>query len=73
MPRSRAATLEDFAYFANEVPGFYFRLGTVDPELGSGGHHTPTFMADDASISHGIRVMSSLLLDYLESRAPTTP
>lgn len=58
---------EDFAYFANEVPGFFFRLGTVKPGTSSGGHHTPTFMADDASIPLGMRVMANLLVDYLRS------
>ena len=56
---------EDFSYFANAVPGFFFRLGTQKPGTKSGGHHTPTFMADDAAIPVGIRVMSGLLLDYL--------
>ncbi len=56
---------EDFAYFANEVPGFYFRLGIVAPGTTSGGHHTPTFAADDASIPVGIRAMTTLILDYL--------
>lgn len=58
---------EDFAYFANEVPGFYFRLGVVAPGTTSGGHHTPTFAADDASIPVGIRAMTTLILDYLAS------
>jgi len=58
---------EDFAYYANEVPGFFFRLGSRDPEIGSGGHHTPTFRADDASVPVGIRAMTNLLLDFLES------
>jgi amidohydrolase len=60
---------EDFSYFANAVPGLYFRLGTVKPGTTSGGHHTPTFMADDASIPVGMRVMSGLLLDYLAGGA----
>ena len=60
---------EDFAFFANTVPGFYFRLGTVDPARGSGDHHTPTFMADDASLPVGMRVMTGLLLDYLHGAA----
>jgi amidohydrolase len=59
---------EDFAYFANEVPGFFFRLGMVAPGGTSGGHHTPTFQADDASVPVGMRAMSNLLLDYLRSR-----
>ena len=61
------AGAEDFAFFANAVPGFYYRLGTVKPGTRSGDHHTPTFMADDASIPIGMRVMSTLLLDYLSS------
>jgi amidohydrolase len=61
---------EDFSYFANEVPGFFYRLGMVAPGTTTGGHHTPTFRADDASVPVGMRVMSNLLLDYLEARAP---
>ena len=57
---------EDFAYFAEAVPGFYFRLGSRHPEKGSGGHHTPTFAADDGSVEVGIRAMTRVLLDYLE-------
>jgi amidohydrolase len=56
---------EDFSYFANEVPGFYFSLGTQKPGTTSGGHHTPTFMADDSAIPVGIRAISAVLLDYL--------
>jgi amidohydrolase len=56
---------EDFSYFANEVPGFYFSLGAVPPGKKSGGHHTPTFYADDRAIPVGIRVMSGLVLDFL--------
>ncbi len=61
---------EDFAYFANEVPGFFFRLGMVKQGVVSGGHHTPTFQADDSSVPVGMRAMSNLLLDYLKSRRP---
>ncbi len=63
---------EDFSYFANEVPGFFFRLGMVKPGTTSGGHHTPDFQADDASVPIGMRVMTNLLLDYLEARAGTS-
>lgn len=58
---------EDFAYYANEVPGFFYRLGMVKPGTTSGGHHTPTFMADDASVPVGMRVMANVVLDYLQS------
>lgn len=56
---------EDFAFFSREVPGFYFRLGTTDPEHGSGGLHTPTFRGDDDAIPIGIRAMSHLVVGYL--------
>ena len=38
---------EDFAYFANAVPGFYFRWHCLKPGTTSGGLHTPDFRADD--------------------------
>jgi amidohydrolase len=56
---------EDFSYFANEVPGFYFFLGAVPRGKKSGGHHTPTFYADDGAVPIGIRAMTSLVLDFL--------
>jgi amidohydrolase len=64
------AGAEDFSFFANTVPGFFYRLGTTAPGTVSGDHHTPTFMADDASIPIGMRVMTGLVLDYLEGAAP---
>lgn len=63
---------EDFAYFANEVPGFFFRLGQVKPGGTSGGHHTPDFQADNSAVPVGIRAMTNLLLDYLEGARPAS-
>jgi amidohydrolase len=60
-----AMVSEDFSFFANEVPGFFYRLGQVKPGTTSGDHHTPTYLADDGSIPVGIEVMSYVLLDYL--------
>jgi amidohydrolase len=56
---------EDFAYFANEVPGFYFRLGTLAPGTTSGGLHTPDFRADDGAVPVGIKAMARLVAEYL--------
>jgi amidohydrolase len=63
IPPSMAS--EDFSYFANEVPGFFYRLGQVKPGTTSGDHHNPTFLADDSSIPVGIKAMSFLIFDYL--------
>jgi amidohydrolase len=56
---------EDFSFFAQEVPGFYFTVGAVKPGTTSGGHHTPTFLADDSAVSIGMRAMTLAILDYL--------
>ena len=56
---------EDFAYFALEVPGFFYRLGIHKEGTVTGPHHSPTFRADDGSVPIGMRVMSNVLIDYL--------
>ena len=56
---------EDFAYFANEVPGFFYRLGTLKEGTTSGPHHSPTFRADDDSVAIGMRTMANVLVEYL--------
>ena len=61
---------EDFSYFANVVPGFYFALGVVPEGKTSGGHHTPTFYADDAAVPIAMRLMTSVALDFLGGEAP---
>lgn len=60
---------EDFAFFANEVPGFYFRLGVVAPGTTSGGLHTPDFRADDSALEVGIRTMGAIVLEVLAEGA----
>jgi amidohydrolase len=59
---------EDFSFFANDVPGFYYRLGQVRPGTTSGDHHTPTFRADDSAIPVGVKAMSYLIYDYLSRK-----
>jgi amidohydrolase len=61
-PRTGA---ENFSWFAREVPGFYINVGAVPPGKSSGGHHTPTFYADDGTVPMAMRVMSALVLDAL--------
>lgn len=59
---------EDFAYYANRIPGFFFMLGVQKPGTQSGDHHTPTFMADDSAIDVGVRAMATVVLDYLSRK-----
>jgi amidohydrolase len=56
---------EDFSYFARQVPGFYIRIGAVPEGKVSGGHHTPTFYADDQTVPNAMRIMTALVLEGL--------
>jgi amidohydrolase len=56
---------DDFAYFAQEVPGMFVLLGIVKLGTTSGPHHTANFLADDSAIPVGMRAMSVMVLDYL--------
>ncbi len=60
---------EDFAFFANQIPGFFYWLGTTKPGTESGGLHTPTYRGDDESVRVGMEVMSNLIVDYLMGAA----
>ena len=62
---------EDFSYYANEVPGFFYSLGVTKAGTTTGGHHTPTFQADDSAIPVGIKAMTTLVLDFLNGAAAT--
>jgi len=56
---------EDFAWFAQRVPGFYYRLGATKPGTTNGALHTPTYRADDGAIAVGMRAMGGLVVDFL--------
>jgi amidohydrolase len=56
---------EDFSYYARVIPGFFLFVGVVPPGRTSGGHHTPTFYADDQSIPIAMRVMTAIALNAL--------
>ena len=56
---------EDFSYFAREIPGFFYFVGVVPPGKVSGGHHTPTFYADDQAIPVAMRTMTALVVNAL--------
>ncbi|HJP00284.1 MAG TPA: amidohydrolase [Planctomycetota bacterium] len=61
---------EDFAFFAREVPGCYFFLGTTDPKAGEPGRiHTPTFAPDEGALAVGLRGAAHVLGDWLTAHA----
>lgn len=60
---------EDFSYFANEVPGFYFFLGATpegtDPSKAP-SNHSPSFDVDESTLRVGLRALATVTLDYLQ-------
>ena len=59
---------EDFSFFQEVVPGFYFFLGGQTPgATESAPHHTPDFFIDESGMLLGVKVMSQIALDYLNN------
>lgn len=58
---------EDFSYFQRVVPGFYYRLGSGNPDKGiTAEAHTPEFDVDEECLVVGVKVMANVLVDFLE-------
>ncbi len=52
-------TAEDFAWYLQEVPGTFFRLGTRNGALGiTAGVHTPDFDVDESCLASGALAMA---------------
>jgi len=57
---------EDFSYFQEKVPGFFFFLGGMTPGNSvSFPHHTPDFLIDDSGLLLGVKTLTEMSLDYL--------
>lgn len=60
---------EDFSYFQEIIPGFYFFLGGMTPGNKTPyPHHTPDFQIDDAGMLLGVKTLSQLSIDYLNAQ-----
>lgn len=63
---------EDFAHYQKVVPGFYYYLGVGNKAKGiTAGWHTADFDVDEDSLVWGVKVMSYVLLNYLDHHAET--
>ncbi|OYW31215.1 MAG: hypothetical protein B7Z47_01685 [Chthoniobacter sp. 12-60-6] len=59
---------EDFSFFAQESPGFFFRLGVANEKKGMiHGPHTPLYDCDEESIKTGVAVMAAAVCDFLDA------
>lgn len=58
---------EDFSFFQEKVPGFFFFLGAYPAELKlerQPAHHTADFMIDEKALVTGVKALLQLTTDY---------
>ncbi|HLF84223.1 MAG TPA: amidohydrolase [Blastocatellia bacterium] len=58
---------EDFSYYQKVIPGFFYFLGVGNKAKGlMPAWHTADFDVDEESLVVGVKVMTNVLLDYLD-------
>jgi amidohydrolase len=61
---------EDFSEYQKIIPGFFYFLGVGNKAKGiTAMIHTPEFDADEEALIVGVKLMSNVLLDYLDRHA----
>lgn len=61
---------EDFAYYADIIPGFYFFLGIAPPDADLSKipmNHSPFFDVDERALIVGMKALSALAVNFLKS------
>lgn len=61
-------TAEDFAYYSQEIPSCFYRLGTSNFSKGiTGNLHSSTFSVDEKSLEIGMGLMSYIAIQQLSN------
>ena len=58
---------EDFSFYGEKIPSFFFYLGARNPKLSmeeAPSHHTPDFYIDDSKLDVGIKAFCQLIFDF---------
>ena len=66
-PGSWTTGAEDFCFYGDKAPAFFFNLGgmfTGTPVNQVTGHHTPDFLIDDSQLHIGVKAFCHLVFDY---------
>ncbi len=58
---------EDFSFYQQKAPGFFFNLGSMPPNAKPTSHHTPDFFLDESSFKLGVNAFTNLVLDYMDA------
>ena len=62
---------EDFSYYTQQIPGFFFRIGAKpsDKKPSQIPHHTPDFQIDESAFPLGVKALCHLTVDYMDQKA----
>jgi amidohydrolase len=64
---------EDFSFFQQKAPGFFFFLGGKPKNVKVGfPHHTPDFYIDESGFTLGVKSLAALTVDYMEMNPTKT-
>ena len=64
----RITGAEDFSFYQEEVPGFFFFIGARPPGVAAADavpNHSPLFYVDEDALLPGVKAMAGLAVDYL--------
>jgi amidohydrolase len=71
LPGPPSTTSEDFSLYQQRVPGIFIFLGITpegaDPKLAA-PNHSPKFYVDERALPTGVRLLTSLALDFLDGK-----
>ncbi|MBC9795348.1 amidohydrolase [Sinomicrobium weinanense] len=56
---------EDFSFYQEKIPGFFFFLGGKPVDKGPTQHHTPDFYIDESGMLLGVKTFTQIVFDYL--------
>ncbi|MFM7153396.1 MAG: amidohydrolase [Bacteroidota bacterium] len=62
---------EDFGFYGQKIPCFFFFLGGMKPgedPKNVAAHHTPDFYLDESGFSLGVKAFCNLTLDYMNRK-----
>lgn len=63
---------EDFSFFGEKAPSFFFYLGARDTKFptveSAPSHHTPDFIIDDSKLDIGVKAFCQLVFDYAKTK-----
>ena len=68
----RVTGAEDFSFYQEQVPGFFFFIGARPPQLSAAEaipNHSPFFYVDEDALAPAVQAMTQLAIDYLVAGA----